>query len=182
MCDGVSEGIMVALAVGGAIAKGVSSANQGAQQKAINDSNANVLDQNAGDARLRGATAAGQVRMRTSAQIGQEQAQVGASGVAAAGSPLDVISDKRWLSELDAQTVDANGGREADTGEGKADYLRTAGGNAQSAGDIGAAGDVIGGVSQGLQFGSKAGWFKTGVPPPSTSGTVITDNWAGITT
>jgi hypothetical protein len=177
MCDGVSEALAVAAIAGGAL-KAAGSISQGRQQQAIDNANANILDTTAGDARLRGATAAGQVRMRTSSQIGQEEAQVGASGVTSAGSPLDVISDKRWLSELDASTIDANAQREADASETKAANLRIAGAQAKSAGELGAVGDIIGGTSQALQFGSKAGWLTPTPTPASNSGTVITSDWA----
>jgi hypothetical protein len=184
MCEPVSAALAVA-AVAGGVAKSVGDYQQGQAVKRQDYANAGIEESAAADSRLRGQTAAGQVRMHANSSINQEKAQVGASGIALAGSPMDVLSDKRWLSELDAQTVTASAGREAAGHSAQAGNMRTAGNNAEAAGEIGAVTDLIGAAGQALQFGSKGGWF-TGAPPPVGGGVTLTEdyvqpagNWTG---
>lgn len=121
---GISIGIANALAVagnvalavgtvasiGGSIMGGISSYQQGKQQQAmynyqaqVNQENAKIAQQNARETRQQGLEEERLQRMKTLQNIGSQQAAMAANGIdVTQGTPLDVIEDTAAIGELDA--------------------------------------------------------------------------------
>lgn len=78
------------------------------------EQNAQLADEAATDARLRGAMEAGYHRMRGSYEIASARAAFGASGVdGSVGSAVDAMAAMRMTNELEALTLESNAAREA---------------------------------------------------------------------
>jgi len=118
---------------------GAAAAYRGAQlnkagfefQEGVERRNADIADQQASDALVRGERAEGQVRMRTASLKGAQRARFAAAGLDLnEGSPLSILMDTDYMGELDALTVRDNASREAwalretaRTGRMNADFL-----------------------------------------------------------
>ncbi len=100
------------------------------------------------DALKRGAAEEQAVRRRTSALEGRQRAVMAASNLdLGSGSPLDILTDTAVLGELDAQTTRGNAQREATQLRSQANLFDMKASAATSAGNIGAIGTAIGGIS-----------------------------------
>lgn len=104
--------------------------------------------------------------MAASERIGQGVADTAASNVSLAGSPANALADERWLSEEDAATLQASGGRQAwsDVIQGnnfeKEGKFAKENADSQSFADL--AGGIIGGASSVLGYAKGGGWLSPG--------------------
>ena len=87
---------------------------EGEQNARAAQRNRFLSELSAGDALQRGEQDAGRLRMAATQAIGAQKVAAGASGVDTdSKSTLDIMSDTRLVSELDAQTIRNNAAREA---------------------------------------------------------------------
>ncbi len=154
MCDAVSVGLGLNLLGAGTQALG--QFEEGQYRQKLGKVNAQLAEEAAGDATIRGQQQAGQARMEASADIGEMRAAYGASGVdGSVGSPINAMADVRLVSETDAAIIRNNAAREAwgyrveatrATEEGRLAGER---GRYQAAGTLlGGAGDFVAGYSR----------------------------------
>ena len=127
---GLSAGISSALAIagnvaiavgtvasiGGSVMGGISSYQQGKQQQAmynyqaqVAQENTRIAQQNAAEVRQQGIEEERLQRMKTLQNIGSQQTAMAANGIdITQGTPLDVIGDTAAMGELDALTTRYN--------------------------------------------------------------------------
>lgn len=162
MCDPTGGIATTALLIGGA---GVSAYGQYQQgqaakdaaeyQAAVSRNNAIMEDRRAQQELEAGDREAIQRRRAIAQLIGQQRANVGASGVEASGSPLEVIADTAEQGTLDMATIRYNAELRAQDRRFSAQNLRAQsvlqefeGRSAARAGQIGAFGTILGGAGQ----------------------------------
>lgn len=140
---------------------------QGNAAKSAADFNAQNMAIMAADARKRGEAAAEAKQRETGALIGRQRAVMAARGLDLnQGSPLSILGDTAALGELDTQTIKGNAEREAVGYLNQGKLYAAEGQNAQSAGLLSAAGDVVGGIgsvaSKWYQLKNPSAQFGTG--------------------
>lgn len=138
---------------------------QGQAQKSAAEYNAKIASENAAQAKQNaaiagqsGAEQAAQESLKTRAEVGAIKANQAAAGLDVnSGSAVDVRSSARELGELDALTVRSNAARQAYgyqvqgiNEQAQSNLDRFEGEQAETAGDIGAASDLLN------SFGSSA--------------------------
>lgn len=196
---GLSAGISSALAIagnvaiavgtvasiGGSVMGGISSYQQGKQQQAmynyqaqVAQENARIAQQNAAEVRQQGIEEERLQRMKTLQNIGSQQTAMAANGIdITQGTPLDFVGDTAAMGELDALQTRYNYEKKALAYEQQAygfqnesslDVIK--GQNAYTAGKWGA-------VTSGLEGLSKAGdvawkWYSYTGGNNSNSGTL----------
>ena len=176
---GVIAGVAnVALAAGaiagvaGGVVGGISSYQQGKQQQAyynyqaqVAEENAKIANSNAALERQQGIEEARLQRIKTAQAIGSQQTAMAANGVdVTQGTALDVIEDTAAMGELDALQTRYNYERKAIQYEQQANNFQSqsnldiiAGQNAYSAGKMNALASGIDGVAKAGSVASK--WF-----------------------
>lgn len=176
---GVMTGVAnVALAAGaiagvaGGVVGGVSSYQQGKQQQAyynyqaqVAEENAKIAQSNAALERQQGIEEARLQRIKTVQAIGSQQTAMAANGIdVTQGTALDVIEDTAAMGELDALQTRYNYERKAIQYEQQANNFQNqsnldviAGQNAYSAGKMNALASGIDGVAKAGSVASK--WF-----------------------
>lgn len=176
---GVMTGVAnVALAAGaiagvaGGVVGGVSSYQQGKQQQAyynyqaqVAEENAKIAQSNAALERQQGIEEARLQRIKTAQAIGSQQTAMAANGIdVTQGTALDVIEDTAAMGELDALQTRYNYERKAIQYEQQANNFQNqsnldviAGQNAYSAGKMNALASGIDGVAKAGSVASK--WF-----------------------
>lgn len=133
----------VALAAGGAGLKAVGSLKAGKKQKRAADYNAQVSEQQAQQAEYQASVEEKRQRQLASKVIGSARAQVGASGIAASGSALDVLADSAAKAEQDALLIRYGGKVAATNLRNQAQQQRKEGKAAKTAGYVSAASSLL---------------------------------------
>jgi hypothetical protein len=143
---------IAAIATGiGAATKAAGAVQEGNAAERAGNYNARVLEQNAN---LVGAQTTEQVRrlrVDSSKQLGNIQANIGASGVAG-GSLLDSLQESAATAELDALTLKHQGQMEQRGLRQQAAMERFRGQQAKRAGRFGAASSVLSGAATGASY------------------------------
>lgn len=129
--------------------------------------NAKIADRKAKDALERGKLEEQRQRAQNAQLQGEQQAAMAANGVDLTfGSPLDVMIGSAMEGEIDALTLRANAAREErDYRQQAVNYLenskfnKRAGKSALTAGYLGAAGTVLGGVANAGMRAGQSGVF-----------------------
>lgn len=134
--------------IGGALkAYGIYSDSQ--DEAAGQERNALTSEMAAGDSLQRGARQEGLARMMASRVQGEQVAAIGTSGVDGPTS-MEMLSDSRLISELDAQTIRNNAAREAWGYRVQAAASRYAAGRTRQRGALGAASSILGSLTQSV--------------------------------
>jgi hypothetical protein len=164
-----------ALGVGGALFQGISAMNMANYQAAVADNNRKMALQMQERAKIEGETAARDQDLKTKALIGQQRAQMGASGFDMnTGTPLDLQASSTALGRLDA--LRAKGGKDMEAWKygvqaqqfaNQGEMAEASGFNSMLSGFINAGSSLIGG----------AGSFATKWTQYDRLG--YTKNWAG---
>ena len=139
-------GVVGAISAVGAGIKAVGSVIGGNKAKAAADYNASVSEQNAQQAEISAGLEEYRQRQLARKVIGRARGQVGASGIAASGSALDVIADSAAQAEMDAQMIRYRGAVQATNLRNQATSQRMEGSAAQTAGYISAASALTSGA------------------------------------
>ncbi len=160
----------VVASVAGSVLSGIASYQQGKQQKAmynyqaqVAQENAKIAENNAKMERQQGIEEARLQRMKTLQHVGSQQTAMAANGIdVTQGTPLDVIEDTAAIGELDALQTRYNYERKALSYEAQADNFSNqanldviAGRNAYSAGKMNALASGLEGVSKVGSVASK---------------------------
>ena len=103
MADPINIG--VALAAIGGLASAVGAIQQGQAASAAASANAQIAQRNATLARATAAQDAAAQDRQNRQRLGAIAANIGASGVAAAGTPIDILAESARQGELDKQTI-----------------------------------------------------------------------------
>ena len=131
--------------VAGMLVSAAGSASQGQAQKKAAEANAKVQTIMANDAIERGKANEASQRRKTAALKGKQAAMFGASGGEInTGSSLEILADTAQFGELDALRIRSNAEREAFGFLSAAAISRSEGKNAQTSGNLKAAGSIIG--------------------------------------
>jgi hypothetical protein len=125
-----------------------SSIAQGNAAKSAANYNAAVARQNADIARANAAADAAKQERQGRLLAGRQRAAIGASGITAEGSPLEVMADSALESELDALTTRYRGELQARSYGQDATLQGMRGDAAQQAGYIGAGTSLLLGASK----------------------------------
>lgn len=140
----------VATAVIGAISVSVSAYSAvaaGENASEVADYNAKVQENAAQDARQRGAVAAAEHQDKVKRMIGTQMATAGANGLlVTTGTPLDIMTDTAGMGKLDSLRLIANAHRQASGLDDQAGLTKVQGANASTAGNLNAAGAIVGGL------------------------------------
>lgn len=111
------------------------------------DYNAKVQENAALDARQRGAVAAAEHQDKVKRLIGTQMATAGANGLlATTGTPLDIITDTAGMGKLDSLRLLSNANRQASGFDDQSKLTKFEGSNAATAGNMNAAGAIVGGL------------------------------------
>lgn len=176
-----SPTLILASAVGLKAVSAVSTAyaqrEQGKYAKGVAEYNARVTENEATRTRNVGTERENQVREQTAQLIGQQRAQLGASGVdIGTGTPLKLQETAETLGEVDALRVRRTFGEKATSLETQAEFTREQGKAAEQAGKQQAVGTLLSGAASiGLMFASGGvadKWFTAG--SAANSGTALT--------
>jgi hypothetical protein len=154
----VAAPIMMAMtSLGSGYAESQALRAQGAYQKQLNDTNANLADIQAKDSIRRGNIEASKVKREQERLIGEERVTAAASGVDVnQGSAADVQDDTKALSDHDIITIRNNAFREAWGYNVQADDYRYRGRFAESAANFKAGQAMTTGILNALAFGMQA--------------------------
>lgn len=144
----------------GQIAAANAAASAAKFSASINEQNATYAERRAMDALERGKEEERRVRQEGGQLKGKQVAQMAAAGLDLGfGSPLDVLVDTTVGIELDSARTRRNANLEADDFDRQAWSYRAQAGmdrasakNSRTAGFIGAAGSVLGGVTNAVQY------------------------------
>lgn len=134
----------------GSIFNELSAFTTGRYNSGVAEQNADIADAAAKDAMQRGTIKAAQAQQRGTQVEGKQAAAYGASGVTSAGSPMDVMRDTSYFTDIDATTAMNNAAREAWGLRTKAAQFRQQASNDVEGAGISIAGDAI---SSGLGGG-----------------------------
>lgn len=142
----------------GAIQAGNAQAAASEYNARVSERNQAVAEQNRQIAVRTAEIDAEDKRRENRRQLGAIRAAYGSSGLEMAGSPLDVLEDSAIEMELDAQRIEYEGRMRSREGalqalgySEDARLSRMQGKAAKTAGYIGAAGSLLGGVGRSLQ-------------------------------
>lgn len=167
--------VLAVTAVAGAVMGAVSAVQEGKQQQAMYNyqaevakQNAEIAQRNADTERQTGIEEARLQRMKTLQAVGSQQAAMAANGMdITQGTSLDIIEDTAAMGELDALQIQTNYERKALAYEQQANNFQNeatmdiyAGKNAYSAGKMKAISAGIGGLGDALSVSGK--WFGFG--------------------
>lgn len=166
--------LSTAVSAVGAYQQGQAQAAAYNSKAAADDQNAKIANRQAEVEAQRGAREEQQMRQHGAAAIGAQKSAFAANGLdIGAGSPLDVLSDTRYLNELDALTIRSNTANNVWQFQSEGvNYLnsasanRSAASNASTAGTIGAFGSLLNGATSYSYYKNK---LKDGVIPKATS-------------
>ena len=158
MCDPVTMTVLTvastAVTAYGQYQQGQAAQDAAEYNAAVMRNNAIMEDRRAQQERVAGEAEANQRRRQLNYLIGQQRANIGASGVEASGSPLEVIADTVEQGTLDIQTIRYNAELRAQDRRFQAQNYRAQselslmeGRAAARAGAISAFGTVLGGAS-----------------------------------
>lgn len=136
-------GIETALLIGGTLVSAMGAIQQGNAAAAAADYNARLAEQNATIATQQAAEKERQQRILARKQIGSARAAYGASGVTMEGSPLDVLEESAYNSELDALTLRYGGQIESMGLRNQAALERMQGKSAKTAGYMNAGSSLL---------------------------------------
>jgi hypothetical protein len=157
--------VAVAVVAVGTAVKVVGDVQKASAQEKADQFNANIKSKQALEVQQQATEEARISRAQSSAFIGQQKANYGASGVGGeSGSVHDVIAASATNAELDALNIQHKGDMQAWSLETGASQDRLAGENAKSAGGWSVASDIAGGAS------SMYGKIGGGASTPSMSG------------
>lgn len=169
MCEPTT--IALAAAAGSSALKAYGAYESGQAEAELNRVNADLFRAKAADARARGATQAGLIRMKGSAAIGEAKTQLAKSGIELTSpAALSLFDTSGTMSELDAQVAKANAAREAwgyDVAAAEADARRRA---AKKRSILGTVGAVLGGASSAFGIAKGMGGGGGGNPFDTGSG------------
>lgn len=162
MCDLVSALMIGSTVIGARGQKKQANANaeQAKMDAAIARENAEMVDLKTKDAIFRGRNTQRDVRRQGAQVTGSQRATTGASGIDLSyGSPLDMVYETMALVNEDLDTSTRNTLSELDdlkqekrNFEAQAEGASAAGANYRAAGNINAAGTVLGGLSSVAQY------------------------------
>lgn len=141
----VMAGVTAAVSAAGSISQGQAAASTG---RARSD----LLRQQADRERKQAEADADEFRRRQSRLLATQRAGFGASGVAFEGTPLLVGADTAGEIELQAQKILAGGLSEASALETEANFARTSGRQASTAGFVGAGASLLSGAARSASF------------------------------
>lgn len=159
MCDPVT--ISAVAVVASTAMQAQAQQQQGRYRKGVADYNARVAENEAQEVRGAGVEAENVKRLRTAELLSKQRAQIGASGVELnSGSALQLQEDTVALGEADALRIRSNFESRATSLETGAELTRSQGAFAQSAGEKGAVGTILGGTGKFLDTGVADKWFK----------------------
>lgn len=157
MClDPVTLGTLsTAVSAVGAYQQGQATSAAYQSKAAADDQNAKIANKQAEIAAQQGAREEREMRQRGQAVTGAQKTAFAANGLdIAAGSPLDVLTDTRFLNELDALTIRRNTANnvwgyqsEATNYLNSASANRSAASGAKTAGYLGVAGSILTGAT-----------------------------------
>lgn len=161
MCVPVAVAAVAMIA--SAVSTGVSvysSVKSGEAQKKAQDYNANIQAIHAKDVAQQGADSAAAQKEKQRRIASTQTAIMGAGGLdTTSGTPLQLLTETAGMGELDALRLQNNASRQAwgHTSQGVLDMYQ--GNAAASAGNMNAAGSLLGGVSKGFYGAYNAGMF-----------------------
>ncbi len=139
--------VAIGLQVASGIVSGIAAKRAGkAQQK--------QLEQQAGVVRAEAKRDAGRLRLRHKQDVARKKLQFFKQGVAIPGSPANIIASDINLQDEEARAIIARGNAQSS-------LLITQGQNARNEGRAALLGNIIGGISSGIQTGVLANSLKT---------------------
>jgi hypothetical protein len=138
--------LMSLLSVASTAMSAIGAIQQGNNAKAAADYNAGIMEQNATIERQQ-ATAREETQRRQARQIlGEQRAGFSQAGIGLGGSASDIMDESATNAELDALTLRYEGDLRARGLMAQAESERFQGRNARTAGYMGAAGSILGGI------------------------------------
>lgn len=161
MCDPIT----IATTVGAisSVAQGYSAYQQGKYQEGVAKFNARQLENEAIQTKNVGTEREMEHREKVQQLIGQQRAQIGASGVTFSGSAEQLLESSELQGEVDALRIRSNFERQAQSLEQQAELTEQQGRAARAAGRsaltgslLSAAGTVAGGAVAGKWFGANS--------------------------
>lgn len=135
------------MAVGSTVTGMMAAQQQADAQKKAADYNRQVEERNATIVRQQAASDMEDKQRSNRQTLGAMRAAYGASGLAMAGSPLDVLQDSAETGEYDAQKIKYKGDLQALGHEDKAALYKMEADNAEASGSIGVLGALFKGGS-----------------------------------
>lgn len=136
----------------GAAISAVGTIASAAAQSASYKAQAQYAERQSQMALQQGAYESGRMRDRTTRQIANMRAQYLSSGIALEGSPADVIADSATQASLDEQAVKYSAQVRSDNYAFEGRLARANAKSAMMGGFLGAAGAIVGGLSQQVQI------------------------------
>lgn len=170
--------VFPAMMMAGAALSAAGALQRANAEKAAANYNATLKERDAAIATQQATQQAWQVRLAGRQAQGSILANVGASGITAEGSPLDVLAMSASQSKLDEETVLYQGKLKSTGYMSDAALSRNQGIVAGQQGQLSAASYLIGGAGQASYAGARAGAGRedlTTANPPSTGYASI--NW-----
>lgn len=140
--------LLSAITAGGALLGAVGKIKQGEAAAKAGEFNAEIAEQNAADTLVLGAEEERRVRVMARKTIGQARASIGASGIQADASALDVLQESAANAEMDAISIRYQTYKKAQTFKNDAALARMGGGAGLSSSLFGAAGSILTGINQ----------------------------------
>lgn len=150
------------LSIAGAGMSAAGSIMQGNQQAAMAEAQAQALEQQKKAEAQASAFEQQQERRKQELQLASARAQVGASGVALAGSPTEVLTANAAQGQLDIEAIQYGSTLRQNNLGTQAGISRFQGKQAKQAGIIGAASNLVSGISniydpnRAVKFGRSA--------------------------
>lgn len=99
--------------VAGNVVKGVGEGDEAEMQRQLALRNQALAYRSAADARARGEQDVGDLQLRAGKVLGEQRNAIGASGLEASGSALNLLADTRLMSSVDVARARNNASREA---------------------------------------------------------------------
>jgi hypothetical protein len=149
----VVAGLGTAMSVYGAVEQGKAAKKAAAMNAQEAELNAQLTAEKAAEDER-------QFRLSFRREQGRNQAAIGASGIKAEGSPLEVLQDNAAMAEQDALRIRRGGQIERDAFMRQAGNYRQAGRAASRAAGIGAAASLLSGAGNVYSTGQKSGAWK----------------------
>lgn len=161
------------LAILGAAISAAGTIASAAAQSASYRAQAQYASRQAQMEQQKGAYEASRLNDRSTRQIAGMRGQYLSSGVALTGSAADVIADSATEASLDEQAVKYGAQVRADNYAFESKLARQNAGNAMAGGFLGAAGNIVGGLSQQMSINAN----RTMITNPYLA---ASDPWAGM--
>lgn len=137
-------------AVAGGIMQNASGQRQARAAREQAEAQARVAEENARQAQVASAYEDYQHRYRTSKLIGEQRAKFGKAGVIMEGTPLEIMEDTAYQSELDSMAIKYRGNVSANRSMMEASGYRSAGSSLASAYSSAAGTSLLTGFTTGL--------------------------------